>query len=45
LPNYYFYLVLDAGSQEPTVFMVQTSDVQADCLEPFNYLATLDRTD
>jgi hypothetical protein len=27
------------------VFIVQASDVQADCLAPVNYLATLDRTD
>jgi hypothetical protein len=45
LMNYHFYLVLDAGSTHPTVFTVQAADVQADCLAPINYLATLDRTD
>jgi hypothetical protein len=43
LQNYFFYLVVDAGSEKPTVLMVQAADVQADCLAPVNYLATLDR--
>jgi hypothetical protein len=37
--------VLEASSTKPTVLMVQAADVQADCLAPVDYLATLDRTD
>jgi hypothetical protein len=45
LPNYYFYLVVNAQSQNRTVLMLEAGDVRAEWLEPVNYLAALDRAD
>jgi hypothetical protein len=43
LPNYHFYLVVNAKSQKPAVFDIEADEVHADCLSPINYSAALTR--
>ena len=40
LPNYHFYLVLNAKSRRPDVRDVEGGEVHANCLAPVNYLAS-----
>jgi Domain of unknown function (DUF3883) len=41
LPNYYFYLVLNAQSSNPAVKVLDSVEVPAECLTAVNYLASL----
>lgn len=41
LPNYRFYLVLNAQSNKPVVKVIDSAEVPAECLFPVNYLASL----
>ena len=42
LPNFYFYLVLQAGSQKPIVHALRASEVIDESLAPMSYLAAFD---
>ena len=44
LPNYYFYLVLDAQSERPAVRILATERVTPECLRPTSYIAGLQVT-
>lgn len=41
LANYFFYLVLDADSSEPTPLAIESTRVTADCLVPRNYFVSI----
>lgn len=41
LPNYHFYLVLNAQSSNPSVKAIESAEVSAECLIAVNYLASL----
>jgi hypothetical protein len=41
LPNYHFYLVLEAESASPTVRVLKAGQVTADCLSPVTYIAAM----
>jgi hypothetical protein len=41
LPNYRFYIVLNAQSSNPAVKVIDSAEVTAECLIPVNYLASL----
>ena len=41
LPNYQFYLVLNAKSSNPRVLIIESAEVSAECLIAVNYLASL----
>ncbi len=44
LPNYYFYLVLDAESDGRRIIPVDSAVITEDCLVPRNYVASLRRS-
>jgi hypothetical protein len=41
LPNYRFYLVLNAHSSNPRVVVIESSEVPAECLTAVNFFAKL----